>query len=188
MPTKKSYIDLRDYDSFEALAAELEAIASDESRYNEYTSWRYDDPNTWSPGFRKLLRVQSTDIKVGLCAVLQKGPTVFPKAAKLGGCTAGVDILGVKRGNFGAYIEAARFRSRDHDVGIPRSPLDFLQRVSCKDEREQEFMGDCFVRRDAPVPPETPLLLSERERREWNRREKRAEDRAIDAAANETAN
>ena len=170
MPTKKSYIDLRDYDSFEALAAELEAIASDESRYNEYTSWRYDHPNTWSPGFRKLLRVQSTDIKVGLCAVLQKGPAVFPKAAKLGGCTVGADLLGVKRGDFGAYIEAARWRSERHDAGIPRSPLDFLQRVSCKDEartgihgrllrqaRRARSAGDAFApRRERPREVESP--------------------------------
>ena len=188
MPTKKSYIDLRDYDSFEALAAELEAIASDESRYNEYTSWRYDHPSTWSPGFRKLLRVQSTDIKAGLCAVLAKGPTVFPKADKMGGCSSDADLLGVKHGDFGAYIEAARFRSKHHETGVPRSPLDFLQRVSCKDEQEKEFMGDCFVRRDAPVPPEIPLLLAARDRAQWNRREKRIEDRAIDAPADETAN
>jgi len=49
-------------------------------------------------------------------------------------------------------------------------------------------MGDCFVRRDAPVPPEIPLLLAARDRAQWNRREKRIEDRAIDATADETAN
>ena len=189
MPTKKSYIDLRDYDSFEALAAELEAIASDESRYNEYTSWRYDHPNTWSPGFRKLLRVQSTDIKVGLCAVLQKGPAVFPKAAKLGGCTVRrrssrrqTRRLWRLHRSRAVALGASR---RRHPAIAPRLPP---ARVVQRRSKRQEFMGDCFVRRDAPVPPETPLLLAARDRAKWSRRQKRVEDRAIDAAANETAN
>lgn len=55
MLMKKLYIDLCDYDSFEVFVVEFEVIVSDELRYNEYTSWRYDYSSTWFFGFCKFL-------------------------------------------------------------------------------------------------------------------------------------
>lgn len=58
------------------------------------------------------------DIKVGLCVVFVKGFIVFFKVDKMGGCFFDVDFFGVKYGDFGVYIEVARFRSKYYEIGV----------------------------------------------------------------------
>ena len=48
MPTPESYVDLKKFDSPEALAARLYEIATDPKAYWEVHKWRYQDPMTWS--------------------------------------------------------------------------------------------------------------------------------------------
>ena len=94
MPTPESYVDLKKFDSPEALAARLHEIATDPEAYWEVHKWRYQDPTTWSEGFRRLLRVTSTDIKYAVCDVLQKGTSEYPKAQAQASCNYDVKILG----------------------------------------------------------------------------------------------
>ena len=128
MPTKNSFIDLRQYPNPDALAAELRSIATNETRYREYTDWRYQDPKTWSPGFRRLLRVTSSDMKAGLCAVLQKGDKVYPRAQIQGRCIgAKTRILGRLGGEgFRAVLGGPQQRLRN--------AIDFLDEVRCDDK------------------------------------------------------
>ena len=116
LPVKNSYVDLRKYDTIEALATELREIATNETRYDEYTSWRYAHPSSWSDRFRLLLRVMSSDIKVGICSILQKGEYEYTKAAPLSGCEHNWNVFGMPH----AKIPA---------VGKPTNPLDHLHKL-----------------------------------------------------------
>jgi hypothetical protein len=116
LPVKNSYVDLRKYDSIEALSKELREIATNEKRYAEYTSWRYDHPSSWSPGFRRLLRVMSSDIKVGICSILQKGDSTYTKATVIGGCEHEWSVFGLP------YQKVP-------DVGKPTNPMDHLNKT-----------------------------------------------------------
>lgn len=116
LPSKNSYVDLRKYDSIEALATELRAIATNETRYLEYTGWRYEHPSKWSEGFRRLLRVMSSDIKVGICSILQKGDAEYVRAAAIGGCENTWDVFGVPH-------------ARLPQIGKPTDPFEHLNKV-----------------------------------------------------------
>ena len=116
LPVKNSYVDLRKYDTIEALAAELREIATNETRYDEYTSWRYAHPSAWSDGFRRLLRVMSSDIKLGICSILQKGESEYMKAAPLGGCEHDWNVFGMPH-------------AKIPTVGKPTNPLDHLDKL-----------------------------------------------------------
>lgn len=94
MPTPESFVDLKKFDSPEALAARLREIATNDEAYWEVHKWRYQDPTTWSPGFRQLIRTMSTDIKYGVCHALQKGPTMYPEPKAQGECEYDFDVLG----------------------------------------------------------------------------------------------
>ena len=124
MPSKKSFIDLTQYPDVDSLVHELALIARNETRYREYTDWRYQHPKTWQPGFRQLLRVMSSDIKVGLCAILQKGPSEFPTAKSQGGCVGyQTKILG--------RIAGQGFRTgKGSNLGL-RNAVDFLDELDC---------------------------------------------------------
>jgi hypothetical protein len=149
MPTNTSYLDMTKFASVSDFVRELRAIAEDEEKYLSYTSWRYQNPSTWSPGFRRLLRVMSTDIKVGVCSVLQKGESEYPRStAQLGTCER-PRILGTPL----TYS----------NPGMPRSPLDFL------DQTCNELHRRCYTQRDTPLDgddrmPSTAQLATEASR------------------------
>ena len=134
MPVKNAFVDMRKFDSPEALGEELRSIARDEEKYKSYTQWRYEDPHTWQPGFRKLLRVMSSDVKMGVCAVLQKGEAAFPKSApQTGSCDGSFKALGLNSAQM---------------VGVPnapRNPSDFLEK-KC-----DELDAKCYKWRSAPL-------------------------------------
>ena len=100
MPTPESYVDLKKFDSPEALAARLYEIATDPKAYWEVHKWRYQDPMTWSEGFRRLIRVMSTDIKYSVCDVLQKGTSEYPKAKAQAVCNNDVKVMGRRPDGF----------------------------------------------------------------------------------------
>jgi len=85
---------LKKFKSPRELADRLYAIATDPGAYWEVHKWRYQDPMTWSEGFRTLLRVMSTDIKYGVCHVLQKGETLYPRAQEQASCEGDAQIMG----------------------------------------------------------------------------------------------
>ena len=134
MPAKNAFVDMRKFESPEALGEELRSIARDEAKYKSYTQWRYEDPHTWQPGFRKLLRVMSSDVKMGPCAVLQKGESTFPKAfPQTGSCDVKYKALGL---------------SSEQIAGVPntpRNPFDFLEK-KC-----DELDAKCYKWRSAPL-------------------------------------
>ena len=100
LPSRDAIIDLREFKSTRALADRLYQISTDPGAYWEVHKWRYQDPMTWNEGFRKLLRIMSTDIKFGVCHVLQKGATEYPRAQKQKVCEYDFKILGRKVDNF----------------------------------------------------------------------------------------
>lgn len=134
MPAKNAFVDMRKFDSPEALGEELRSIARDEAKYKSYTRWRYEDPHTWQPGFRKLLRVMSSDVKMGPCAVLQKGESTFPKAfPQTGSCDGQYKALGLSPGQIAGV------------PNTPRDPFDFLEK-KC-----DELDAKCYKWRSAPL-------------------------------------
>jgi len=173
MPTKNSYIDIRNYDSIEDLVEELYAIARDEQKYASYTNWRYQHPSEWSEGFRKLLRVMSTDIKVGVCSVLQKGDAVYPKAEPIKGTCEHERILG--------KVPQA-WTLQDIDRPHPRDPTEFLEVVPCSEEHDPT--DECFKWRDKPIGDPVFVSPQEKRRRIADRRAEAAEARAAEAKAN----
>jgi hypothetical protein len=94
LPSPDAIIDLKKFKSPRELADRLYAIATDPGAYWEVHKWRYQDPMTWSEGFRTLLRVMSTDIKYGVCHVLQKGETLYPRAQEQASCEGDAQIMG----------------------------------------------------------------------------------------------
>lgn len=134
MPAKNAFVDMRKFDSPEALGEELRSIARDEAKYKSYTQWRYEDPHTWQPGFRKLLRVMSSDVKMGPCAVLQKGESTFPKAfPQTGSCDGKYKALGLSSGQIAGV------------PNTPRNPFDFL------DKKCDELDAKCYKWRSTPL-------------------------------------
>ena len=174
MPTKNSYIDIRDYDSIDALVEELRAIARDEQKYESYTNWRYQHPREWSEGFRKLLRVMSTDIKAGVCSVLQKGDVVYPKAAPIKGTCDHDRILG--RNPLAWTID-------DIDRRRPRDPTDFLEVIPCSEKHDPT--DECFKWRETPIGENAIVSPEEKRRRGAERRAEAAKAKAAAKAKEE---
>ncbi|OUS46598.1 hypothetical protein BE221DRAFT_192099, partial [Ostreococcus tauri] len=145
MPSKKSFIDLTQYPDVDSLVHELALIARNETRYREYTDWRYQHPKTWQPGFRQLLRVMSSDIKVGLCAILQKGPSEFPTAKSQGGCVGyQTKILGLR--NALDFLDELDCASRKT---INRREQDDIENGAGSPRRRQGPRGDrCYRLKD----------------------------------------
>ena len=175
MPTKNSYIDIRDYDSIDALVEELRAIARDEQKYASYTNWRYQHPREWSEGFRKLLRVMSTDIKAGVCSVLQKGDVVYPKAAPIKGTCDHDRILG--RNPLAWTID-------DIDRRRPRDPTDFLEVIPCSEKHDPT--DECFKWRETPIGENAIVSPEEKRRRGAERRAEAAKAKAAAKAKEES--
>jgi hypothetical protein len=123
MPSPESFVDFRKYDYPEKLASRLHALATDDDAFDEVHAWRYADPEQWSPGFRELLRVTSTDIKYGVCHVLQKGKSQYPEAKPQETCDNEFDVMG-------RHVNAWPER------GSIRDPLEHLQK-SCEHAREE---------------------------------------------------
>jgi len=175
MPTRNSYIDIQNYDSIEDLVEELYAIAHDEQKYASYTNWRYQHPSEWSEGFRKLLRVMSTDIKVGVCSVLQKGDAVYPKAEPIKGTCEHKRI-------FGKAPQA--WTLHDIDRPRPRDPTEFLEVVPCSEEHDPT--DECFKWRDKPIGGQAFVSPQEKRRRVADRHAETTEAKA-NAEAEEAA-
>ena len=75
LPDRDAIVDLRKFDSVDAVAKKLHAPSRRTSReWAKAHAWRFRDPSTWPRGFRELLRTTSTDVKYGVCDVLMKGP------------------------------------------------------------------------------------------------------------------
>ena len=138
---------------------ELRAIARDEQKYESYTNWRYQHPREWSEGFRKLLRVMSTDIKAGVCSVLQKGDVVYPKAAPIKGTCDHDRILG--RNPLAWTID-------DIDRRRPRDPTDFLEVIPCSEKHDPT--DECFKWRETPIGEKAIVSPEEKRRRGAERR------------------
>ena len=123
MPTPESFVDLKKFDTPTKLAARLHAIATDDAVFDSVHAWRYQDPTTWSPGFRQLIRVMSTDIKYGVCHVLQKGTDVYPAAAAQNECDFDFSVMGQR-------VDAWP------DHGAIKNPLEHFSKT-CEEAREE---------------------------------------------------
>jgi hypothetical protein len=73
LPGRDSWIDLRDYETPEALAKKLRQIADNDDEWEKMHKWRYEDPKSWPMLFQKAIRQQTEDSKYALCALLQNG-------------------------------------------------------------------------------------------------------------------
>ena len=128
LPDPNAIVDLRKFDSVDALTRKLRAIATDEKEWSEAHAWRFRDPSTWPRGFRELLRATSTDVKYGVCDVLMKGPRGYrpsrdrPRQAR---CDARVKVLGRSLGGSGGWGEDAR---AGESGGSLREPTEHLHR------------------------------------------------------------
>jgi hypothetical protein len=123
MPTPESFVDLKKFDTPTKLAARLHAIATDDAVFDSVHAWWYQDPTTWSPGFRQLIRVMSTDIKYGVCHVLQKGTDVYPAAAAQNECDFDFSVMGQR-------VDAWP------DHGAIKNPLEHFSKT-CEEAREE---------------------------------------------------
>ena len=128
LPDPNAIVDLRKFDSVDALTRKLRAIATDESEWAKVHAWRFRDPSTWPRGFRELLRATSTDVKYGVCDVLMKGPRGYrpsrerPRQAR---CDARAKVLGRSLGGSGGWGEDAR---AGESGGALREPTEHLHR------------------------------------------------------------
>ena len=131
LPDRDAIVDLRKFDSVDAVARKLRAIATDDSEWAKAHAWRFRDPSTWPRGFRELLRATSTDVKYGVCDVLMKGPRGYrpsrerPRQAR---CDAAVKVLGRKLGGMDGGWGGYPYARGGESGGALRAPTEHLHR------------------------------------------------------------
>ena len=77
LPCSECVLDVRDFESAQALATRMKEIASSKEEYQRLTNWRFQDPKTWPAEFRKAVAVASADVTRVTCGLLRgKGDAV----------------------------------------------------------------------------------------------------------------
>ena len=105
LPCEECVLDVKKFDSVEALVKRMRQIASDEAEYNRITAWRFADPKTWPEKFRRGIAVASADVNRLTCSLLKEGRRRYKgssaQVTKFGGYTTEWATMGTLGGGGG---------------------------------------------------------------------------------------
>ena len=109
LPDPNAILDVKKFDSVDALAERMRDIATDPREFAKMRAWRVADPVKWPDGFKRFLATGHVDIRARVCGVLRAGgnPRRDRDTAAMGGADVGQDTPG-KATSRSAFTEPCR--------------------------------------------------------------------------------
>jgi hypothetical protein len=72
LPDPAAIIDVKKFKNAAQLGEYLRKVASEPAEFERLRAWRKRDPQTWSPGFLRLIDARSSDVRDSLCGLLNR--------------------------------------------------------------------------------------------------------------------